>query len=141
MLFAPRVRADEYAGPAEVFDAIDRSEADVDARLRSIAVSLPSAQPFVSSVLADHDRFRRVRNDLRRRLRLPPSTLAAAPAVSDRSLEALRAAQQALVHAHAEGLSALGRAEAVDVLAHHMVDGARHLTVIELWIEMETGRA
>ena len=140
LLLAPRAHGDEYAGPAEVFDAIDRWEADVDARLRSIAAALFSAQAFASSVLADHARFRRVRASLRGRLQLVPAAAPPAPTLSDRSLEALRTAQQALVHAHAEGLSSLGHAEAVDVLAHHMVEGARHLTVIDLWIEMESER-
>lgn len=140
-LVPSRARADEYAGPADVFDAIDRREAEVDARLRHIAAALASAQPFVSSVLAEHQRFRRVRASLRRRLRLAPKAAIVPPATVDRSLEALREAQQALVHAHAEGLVALGHAEAVDILAHHMVTGARHLTVIELWIEMEGERA
>jgi hypothetical protein len=137
----PRVRADEYAGPGEVLDAIERREADVDARLRAIAAALASAQPFASAVLSDHDRFRQARADLRRRLRLSPSATPPAPVAPDRSLEALREAQLALVHAHAEGLSALGQAEAVDILAHHMVEGARHLTVIDLWIELENARA
>jgi hypothetical protein len=53
------------------------------------------------------------------------------------SLVALREAQQQLVHAHAEGLPALGDAGAVAVLARHMVDASRHLTVIDLWIEAE----
>ena len=140
-LCPPRVHADEYAGAADVFDAIDQREAEVDARLHSIAAALSSAQPFASAVRADHQRFRRVRASLRRRLRLSVAAAPAAPAGVDRSLEALREAQQALVHAHAEGLSALGNAEAVDVLAHHMVAGSRHLTVIDLWIEMEGERA
>ena len=139
-LLPPRVHADEYAGPAEVLDAVDRREAEVDARLQGIAAQLSSAQPFAASVLADHRRFRRVRASLRRRLRLSPAAPIVPPAAQARSLEGLREAQQALVHAHAEGLPALGDAEAVDILAHHMVDGSRHLTVIELWIEVEGER-
>ncbi len=44
------------------------------------------------------------------------------------------------MHAHAEGLPALGDAGAVAVLARHMVDASRHLTVIDLWIEAEDVR-
>jgi hypothetical protein len=140
-LLPRRVDADDYALPVEVFDAIDRLEAGVDARLRSIAAALPSAETFAAAVFADHERFRRVRAGLRRRLRVPAGAVPAPPAEPDRSLEALRTAQEALVHAHAEGLPALGDSHAVDVLAHHMVEGSRHLTVIDLWIEMEAARA
>jgi hypothetical protein len=56
-------------------------------------------------------------------------------------LRALRDAHQNLVHAHAEGLPALGDRAAVDLLARHMVDVAAQLTVIDLWIEAEEGDA
>ena len=135
-----RVDAEDYALPGDVFDAIDRLEAVVDGRLRDIAKGLPAAQPFVASVLTDHERFRRVRRGLRRRLHLPEGAPPASAPAAERSLESLRTAQEALVHAHAEGLPALGDASAVDVLAHHMVEGSRHLTVIDLWIEMEASR-
>jgi hypothetical protein len=69
---------------------------------------------------------------------LPPASIPAATAPSTVDLAALREAQQALVHAHAEGMPALGDRFAVDVLTHHMVDLSRHLTVIDLWIETET---
>ena len=45
-----------------------------------------------------------------------------------------------LVYAHAEGLPALGDPRAVHVLAGHLVATARHLTVIDLWIESEENR-
>jgi hypothetical protein len=53
------------------------------------------------------------------------------------SLAPLREVQQALVHAHAEGLPALGDPFVVDRLARHMVELARHLAVIDLWRDAE----
>ena len=41
------------------------------------------------------------------------------------------------MHAHAEGLPAIRDAAAVDVLARHMVDDARHLAVLQMWVEAE----
>lgn len=132
-------RATEYASPSEVLDAIDRLEADVDRRLAAIAGAVAGARPFAGSVSADHAQHRTARDRLRRRLKLKVAT--APPAAKpDLSLAALRDAQQRLVHAYAEGLPALGHAGAVDLLARHMVDGARHLTVIDLWIEAEEQR-
>ena len=55
-------------------------------------------------------------------------------------LEALRAALEKLTYAHAEALPALGDAQAVQVLARHMVDLSRHLTLVGLWIEAEERR-
>jgi hypothetical protein len=127
----------DYATAPEVLDAIDRREADVDARLAAIARAVAGAGPFARSVAADHARGRAEREKLRRRLKLAASTPPAPPATPDVSLAGLREAQQQLVHAHAEGLPALGDAGAVDLLARHMVDGSRHLTVIDLWIEAE----
>jgi hypothetical protein len=131
--------ATDYGSAAEVLDAIDRLEGDVDGRLAAIAEVVAGARPFAGSVGADHAEHRAARSKLRRRLRLPPAATPP-PANPDRSLAALRDAQQRLVHAHAEGLPALGDAGAVDLLARHMVDGARHLTVIDLWIEAEEQR-
>jgi hypothetical protein len=133
---APRAAATDYASAGEVFTAIDRLEADVAGRLRAIVARIAQAQPFVASVLADHERHRTLRARLRARLRLPaaaPTTTGAASA----DLGALRSAQQDLVHAHAEGLRVVGDALAVDGLARNMVDLARHLTVIDLWLEGE----
>ena len=108
-------------------------------RLAVIARATAGAQAFAGSVASDHARHRADRDKLRRRLKLPASSAPApAPAAKpDLSLAALREAQQQLVHAHAEGLPALGDAGAVAVLARHMVDASRQLTVIDLWIEAE----
>ena len=131
--------AAEYAGAAEALDAVDGMEADVAARLAAIAASLAGARPFVWSVLADHARQRSERALLRRRLGLASAAPAPARTVAP-DLAGLRAAQEALVYAHAEGLPALGDAYAVRVMARHMVDLSRQLTVIDLWIEAEERR-
>jgi hypothetical protein len=55
-------------------------------------------------------------------------------------VESLRAVAQDLVHAHAEGLPALGDAAAVDTLARHMVVDARHLAILQMWGESEEQR-
>jgi hypothetical protein len=135
-----RAAAADYASAAEAFDAVDGMEADVAARLAAISSALPSARPFVSSVLADQAKQRGERAGLRRRLGLGE---AHAPTVStaEADLAGLRAAQEALVYAHAEGLPALGDDYAVRVMARHMVELARQLTVIDLWIEAEEHRA
>jgi hypothetical protein len=129
----------EPVSAAQSLAAIDGLEAEVDARLRALQAALPSARGLCLSLLSDHARFKSARAALRRRLRLP----AAGPAggeSSDASLDGLRAAQQALVNAHAEGLWPLQDARAVDVLARHMVELARQLAVIDLWIEQEQPR-
>ena len=140
-LLAPRrLGATEYGSAAEVFDAVDRFEADVAARLRGIASTLASARPFAESALADHGRHRRQRDRLRRRLRLATASTPASALSSDRTLDGLRGAQEALVYAHAEGLPALDDPLSVDAMARHMVDLSRHLTLIDLWIEAEASR-
>jgi hypothetical protein len=128
-----------------VLDTIDRREVEVAGRLAAIARAITGAQAFAGSVASDQARHRGDRDKLRRRLKLPASSVpapAADPAANpaakpELSLAALREAQQQLVHAHAEGLPALGDAGAVAVLARHMVDASRQLTVIDLWIEAE----
>ena len=124
----------------EVFAAIDALEGEVSRRLRALSEALPSARPFVMSVLRDHERHRAARARLRTRLGLPAAAPPRVAAQDLVSLASLRAAQEALVVAHAEGLSAVGDEIAVDALARHMVDLSRHLTVIDLWIEGEEGR-
>ena len=137
---APVARAEDYAGPAQVLDAIDVLEAEVSQRLHALSEALASSRPFVTSVLRDQERHRESRARIRKRLGLPEAAAPHAGARDLLSLSVLRTAQEALVHAHAEGLSALGDALAVDTLARHMVDLSRHLTVIDLWIEAEESR-
>jgi hypothetical protein len=137
-LFARSGLARDYSSAAEVFDAIDGLEADVAARLLGFQRSVPSSRAFVASVTGDQARHRAAREAMRRRLRLPPSLSAPGGAVADADLEGLRAAQEALMYAHAEGLPAVGDPFVVDALARHMVDLSRHLTVTQLWIETES---
>jgi hypothetical protein len=132
--------ATEYTSALSVFAEVDRLAGEVELRFRALSLTSPGAKAFALSVLADHERERAERASLRRRLGLPPSTAARAEAADLTSLEALRTAQEALVHAHAEGLPAILDAHAVQVLAGHLVDLARHLAVIDLWIEAEATR-
>jgi hypothetical protein len=126
--------ARDYTSASEVLDTIDGLARDVAASLDAIAASLPGARPLADSVGADHARQRADRDAIRRRFGLAASAPPAAAAPS-RDLGALRALQQELVHAHAEGLPALDDPQAVQALAGHLVDLSRHLTVIELWSE------
>lgn len=80
---------------------------------------------------------RAARERLRKRFGLPFAS-PPRPRVGDPvDLAALRAAQERLVYAHAEGLPALGDRLGVDTMARNMVDLSRQLTVIDLWIEAE----
>ena len=139
-LLASRLEATDYASPAEVFGAIDPLEAEVGLRLRALSEAIPGARAFATSLLRDQERQHVERDRLRARLRLPPSLTVRAEARDLLSLPALRTAQQALVHAHAEGLPAIGEARVVDRLARHLVELSRHLAVIDLWIEAEENR-
>jgi hypothetical protein len=143
LALAPRAaRARDYTSAAEVLDTIDRLSGEVEGSLSAIANAVPGAQPFAASVRADQVRERAGRDAIRARLRLPKALPPGAPApAASTSLDALRSAQQELVHAHAEGLPALDDAAAVQALARHMVEAARRLTVMDLWIELEAERA
>lgn len=139
--FLPRIaRAREYTSAAEVLDTIDRLSAEVDAALAVIAKGLPAVLPFAESVRADHVRERADRAAIRARRRLRAAIGPAPVTRPSRSLDALRTLQQELVHAHAEGLPALDDPAAVQVLARHLVEASRRLTVIDLWLELEEQR-
>jgi hypothetical protein len=139
---APRsAQARDYASAAEVLDTIDRLAGDVDAAVLGIAKAVPGAQPFAASVRADHRRERADRDAIRIRLRLTAAPPRAPAASATLALDDLRSLQQELVHAHAEGLPAVDDAAAVEILARHLVEAARRLTVIDLWIELEAERA
>jgi hypothetical protein len=135
-----RPAAADYASAVEVFDAVDRLEADVRAWLGALAKALPACGAFATSLSKDYARHRERRAALRRRLRLPAGAPLPSPAAGDATLAGLRAAVESLVYAHVEGLPALGDDRAVDVMAHHMVDLSRHLTIVDLWIEQEQAR-
>lgn len=138
--WARRAGATDYASAADALAAIDGFETVVAARLRRIASVAPQARALVASFLADHERHRAERARVRRRLRLAPAPALGESASGDASLDALRAQQEALVYAHAEGMPALGDALAVDALSQHMIDLSRQLTVLDLWIEAEGDR-
>jgi len=137
---APRAQATDYASAEDVFSTVDRLEAEVADRLRRLPRVAPAAAAFAESLLADHRRHAEDRRRLRRRLGLGPAAAAAAATPSTVDLAALREEQQALVHAHAEGMPAIGDRFAVDLLTHHLVDLSRHLAVMDLWIETEAQR-
>lgn len=139
---AARARATDYAGPAEALDAIEGYARDVRARLQAIGARLAAAQPYVTSAERDHVRLAGERQALRRRLRLRAPAPAAMPLASSGllALAGLRTAQEALVFAYAEGLPAFDDARSADLLARHLVDMARHLTLVDLWIEAEEQR-
>jgi hypothetical protein len=134
---ARKSEARDYASAAEVLGEIDSLEAELDARLAALSAAVPAATPFARSVRADHDRHRRARAALRKRLRLAPAAEPSPAARVPGTLAQLQALAQELVHAHAEGLPAIGDGAAVDTLARHMVDDARHLAVLQMWAEAE----
>ena len=137
---APPLEATDYASPAEVFAAVDALETELSLRLRAMVEAVPGARPFVTSALRDHEAHRAARDRLRQRLGLGPAAVPKPSVANPVDLAALRASQERLVYAHAEGLPALGDSLSVDTLARHMVDLSRHLTVIDLWIETEASR-
>jgi hypothetical protein len=136
----PTLKAADYASAAEALAAADVAEAEVALRLGAIAGRVAAARPFVASVLRDQAAQRAARTRLRRRLGLPAAPAAKAAVADPLDLPALRSAQERLVHAHAEGLPALGDRVAVETMARHLVELSRHLTVIDLWIEAEGNR-
>lgn len=133
----PCLEAAEYSSAAEVLAAVEGFAAEVALRMHAIAETQPGARSFVQSVLRDHQAHRVDRERFRRRLGLPVSDPGQPEAANLRDLPALRSAQERLVYAHAEGLPALGDRAGVALLAGHIVDLSRHLTVIDLWIEGE----
>jgi hypothetical protein len=126
----------------EALATIERLERNVDARLSAVVRVVAAAGGLAAGVRRDRARHRAERDELRRWLRLaaPAASAVAAEEPADASLEGLRAAQEALVHAHAEALPMLGDPRAVHRFGAHIVDLARHLAVIQLWIEMEEQR-
>ena len=135
---AARADARDYTSAGEVLGEIERLESDLDVRLAGLAASFPAAGSFAASVRADHEKHRRNRAALRRRLRLADAAPISGPGPSGRaSVDGLRALAQDLVYVYAEGLPAIKDAQAVDILARHMVDDARHLAVLQMWMETE----
>ena len=132
--------ATDYASAGEALAAIDALEAEVVERLRSLEESVSSARAFAASLKRDHEKHGRERDRLRTRLGLGPRSAPKASLDDPLDLQALKAAQEKLTYAHAEALPALVDAPAVHVLARHLVDLSRHLTLVGLWIEAEEQR-
>lgn len=141
LLLRPRaVSATEYSSAAEAVDAIDGLEAEVVLRLRALGETGSSARAFASSLGRDLQTHGSERDRLRSRLGLGVRRASKAAVPDALDLEAARAALERLTFAHAEALPALGDAAAVQVLAGHMVDLSRQLTLVGLWIEAEERR-
>ena len=129
-----------YASAGEALAAIDALEAEVVERLLRLEESVFSARAFAASLKRDHQGHRRERDRLRSRLGLGARATPKATFDDPLDLEALRAAQERLTYAHAEALPTLADAAAVQVLARHLVDLSRHLTLVGLWMEAEERR-
>lgn len=135
----PALGAD-YASAADALAAIESFEADVERFFLRLTRTLPASRAMIASFRRDRERHREHRERVRRRLGVPWSETVAASEAPSAALPELREAQSALVYAHAEALPALGDAIAASLLLADMVDLARHLTVIDLWIEAEASR-
>jgi len=119
-------------------DELDRLAADVVAEAAAIGAALETARPFVSAIRETLARHRAERSVLRRELGLVPGLPAAHPEDRSPDLGALRAAQEALVFAHAEAVGRVGP-PATGVLVGQLRELASQLTVTELWLEREQG--
>ena len=130
--------ATDYESPVQVLDAIDDLEAEVEARLSSLAGRVAGVEPLRRSIAAAHARHRVERDRLRARRGLPPGR---PPGDQGRegTLADLRDAAERLVYAHAEGIGVLDT-DAVAVVASHLVTLSGHLTVIDLWIDQGNPR-
>jgi hypothetical protein len=117
-------------------DALDARAADVEARLEALKRGSVPYRKGAASFLADLSRCRKDRAAVRRLLGLLPGPAASAPQAGG-SLRDLRAAQQELVFAHAEGIPSLSDARAVALLVPDLLDVARHIAVVDLWLEAE----
>ena len=87
-------------------------------------------------MLSDLHRCRQDRAAVRQLLAILPGPGGTPPAARS-VLREVRGATQELVYAHAETIPLLGSAQAVTVLVPDLLDVARHLTIIDLWIEQE----
>lgn len=139
---ARRAGAADYASAQEALAAIEGFERDVDACLRRLQRSIPGARRMCESFARDRERHRTRRARVRSRLGLAPAGAAPdVPEAPQAPLAMVREAQSALVYAHAEALPTLQDGISVGLLMGDMVDLARQLTVIDLWIEAEEARA
>jgi hypothetical protein len=139
ILGASRLQAEEFASAEAALEAMETRSATVEAMLAGLRSDSAAFGKAAASFLADLRRHRQDRARVRRALGLLPAAVETlSPKVS--TLTDLRAAEQALVFGHTEGLPALGNSRAVAVLVPDLLDVARHLAVIDLWIEEESDR-
>ena len=133
----PARAADGSGTIAEFLNTVDRLEGEVAERLRALVQARPSARAFATSVGADRARHQALRASLRAARGLSPRINSAAGQPDDlASLGALREVQKTLVYTHVEGLPLFfDDPKAVDLLGKNMIDLARQLTVIDLWID------
>jgi hypothetical protein len=117
----------------ELFHQLHRLSAEVVDRLAAVGRAQADARPLAESLTRDLQRHAAERRELGRKRGLV-SHVATAAGTIDSSLAGLRAAQEALMLAHADGLPALRAGRDVKLLAGHMADVARHLTITDLWI-------
>jgi len=130
----------DYASADDALGAIEGFEADVDRYLLRLHRTVPAARAMIESFRRDRERHRTHRVRVRRRLGLGASATAAASEAREAPLDLVREAQSTLVYAHAEALPTLDDSVSVGLLLGDMVDLARQLTVIDLWIEAEAAR-
>jgi hypothetical protein len=142
LLLTRRAGATDYASAGEALAAIDALASEVDVRLQRFESLGATARAFAASLRNDLAHHHAERAEVARRLRavLKVSGPSGGAAALDADLEGLRAAVEKLAYAHAEALPALGDSAAVTVLARHLVDTSRHLTLVSLWIEAEALR-
>ena len=131
----PAAEGRDYRSPGEVLGAIEPLARAVEARLEAIVRRVPRAAPFAASAKADLERHRRERGALK--VAGPGAARGAGRVEEAASLPRLRETLVELTHAHAEGLPALGDNTSVRLLAAHMVDLARLVAVVDLWIDAE----
>ncbi|HWX24201.1 MAG TPA: hypothetical protein VN083_04130 [Vicinamibacteria bacterium] len=135
----PRAHAAGVLSAEAALDAMEAQSEAVEAGLQALTANSRPLARAASSFLADLRRHRQDRARVRKRLGLLPARVDT-PSPKAATLADLRAAQQELVSAHAEGIPALENPAAVAVIVLDLVDVARHLAVIDFWIEAEASR-
>jgi hypothetical protein len=127
---------DTFPSADAALDAMDARSLTVEASLEALRLDSAPLRKGATSILADLRRCRQNRLAVRRLLGLLP--VAPSPsAPKSTSLRDLRAAEQDLVFAHAEGIPVLGNPRAVSLLVPDLLDVARHLALVDLWLEEE----
>lgn len=138
-LFPRDASPTDQVSPGDALAAIDALEGEVMERLGALESGVSSARGFAASLKRDHESHRHTREALRSRLGLGPRVPTGMADLA-LDLEGLRGALEKLTFAHAEALPTLADPPSVHVLASHMVDLSRHLTLVGLWIEAEERR-